>query len=82
MSEAVKKVKVKDVAKDLNISFNDVVAFLNKKGYKQVKNLMSSVDDDMMRDINARGLRKNQWNRNLTSFSRRLPSGMRVVLIF
>jgi translation initiation factor IF-2 len=53
MSEAVKKVKVKDVAKDLNISFNDVVAFLNKKGYKQVKNLMSSVDDDMMRDINA-----------------------------
>nr|MBP6672853.1 translation initiation factor IF-2 N-terminal domain-containing protein [Bacteroidota bacterium] len=53
MSEAVKKVKVKDVAKDLNISFNDVVAFLNKKGYKQVKNIMSSVDDDMMRDINA-----------------------------
>ncbi|NUN70008.1 MAG: translation initiation factor IF-2 [Bacteroidetes bacterium] len=53
MSEAVKKVKVKDVAKDLNISFNDVVAFLNKKGYKQVKNLMSSVDDDMMRDINS-----------------------------
>ncbi len=53
MSEAVKKVKVKDVAKDLNISFNDVVAFLNKKGYKQVKNIMSSVDDDMMRDINS-----------------------------
>ncbi|MEI7906459.1 MAG: translation initiation factor IF-2 [Bacteroidota bacterium] len=53
MSEAVKKVKVKDVAKDLNISFTDVVAFLNKKGYKQVKNLMSSVEEDMMRDINA-----------------------------
>lgn len=53
MSEAAKKTKVKDVAKDLNISFNDVVAFLNKKGYKQVKNLMSSVEDDMMRDINA-----------------------------
>ncbi|MFA5833072.1 MAG: translation initiation factor IF-2 [Bacteroidota bacterium] len=53
MSEAVKKVKVKDVAKDLNISFNDVVAFLNKKGHKQVKNLMSSVDDDMMRELNA-----------------------------
>ncbi|MFA6469001.1 MAG: translation initiation factor IF-2 [Bacteroidota bacterium] len=53
MSEAVKKVKVKDVAKDLNISFNDVVAFLNKKGFKQVKNLMSSVDEEMMRDINA-----------------------------
>ena len=47
-----KNIKVKDVAKDLNISFNAVVAFLNKKGYKQVKNLISSVDDDMMRDIN------------------------------
>ncbi len=53
MSEAVKKIKVKDVAKDLNISFNDVVAFLNKKGYKQVKNIMSVVDETMMRDINA-----------------------------
>jgi translation initiation factor IF-2 len=53
MSEAVKKIKVKDVAKDLNISFSDVVAFLNKKGHSSVKNLMSSVDDDMMRDINA-----------------------------
>ncbi len=53
MSEAAKKVKVKDVAKDLNISFTDVVAFLNKKGYKQVKNLMSSVDDEMLRDINS-----------------------------
>lgn len=53
MSEALKKVKVKDVAKELNISFTDVVAFLNKKGHKQVKNLMSSVDEEMMRDINA-----------------------------
>ena len=53
MSEVAKKIKVKDVAKDLNISFSDVVAFLNKKGHSSVKNLMSSVDDDMMRDINA-----------------------------
>jgi translation initiation factor IF-2 len=53
MSEAAKKIKVKDVAKDLNISFSDVVAFLNKKGHASVKNLMSSVDDDMMKDINA-----------------------------
>ncbi len=53
MSEVVKKIKVKDVAKDLNISFSDVVSFLNKKGHSSVKNLMSSVDDDMMKDINA-----------------------------
>ncbi len=53
MSEVAKKIKVKDVAKDLNISFSDVVAFLNKKGHASVKNLMSSVDDDMMKDINA-----------------------------
>jgi translation initiation factor IF-2 len=53
MSEVAKKIKVKDVAKDLNISFSDIVVFLNKKGHSSVKNLMSSVDDDMMRDINA-----------------------------
>ena len=54
MSETVsKKIKVKDVAKDLNISHNDVVTFLNKKGYPSVKTLMSSVDDDMMRDLMA-----------------------------
>ncbi|KAB2926414.1 MAG: translation initiation factor IF-2 [Bacteroidetes bacterium] len=52
MSEPVsKKIKVKDVAKDLNISHNDVIAFLNKKGHASVKNIMSSVDDEMMRDI-------------------------------
>jgi len=54
MSEVVsKKIKVKDVAKELNISHNDVVSFLNKKGYSAVKTLMSSVDDDMMRDLMA-----------------------------
>lgn len=52
MSETVsKKTKVKDVAKDLNISHNDVIAFLNKKGYSSVKTIMSSIEDDMMRDI-------------------------------
>jgi translation initiation factor IF-2 len=50
---AIKKLKVKDVAKDLNISHNDVIAFLKKKGYSSVKTIMSSVDDDMIRDINA-----------------------------
>lgn len=54
MSESVaKKVKVKDVAKDLNISHNDVISFLNKKGHASVKTLMSSVDDVMMRDLLA-----------------------------
>lgn len=48
-----KKIKVKDVAKELNISHNDVIAFLTKKGYTSVKTLMSAVDDEMMRDINA-----------------------------
>ena len=52
MSETVsKKTKVKDVAKDLNISHNDVISFLHKKGHSAVKTLMSAVDDDMMRDI-------------------------------
>src|SRR5512135_2261163 len=54
MSETVsKKIKVKDVAKDLNIGHNDVISFLNKKGYSAVKTLMSSVDDDMLRDLMA-----------------------------
>ncbi len=53
MSEVLaKKLKVKDVAKELNISYNDVIAFLTKKKY-QVKNLMSSIDDDMYRDLMA-----------------------------
>ncbi|MDD8016743.1 MAG: translation initiation factor IF-2 [Bacteroidota bacterium] len=52
MSEtATKKIKVKDVAKELNISHNDVVAFLNKKGHSSVKSLMSSLDDTMIRDL-------------------------------
>ncbi len=52
MSESVaKKIKVKDVAKELNISHNDVIAFLTKKGHSSVKTLMSSVDDAMMRDL-------------------------------
>ncbi|MBI2429293.1 MAG: translation initiation factor IF-2 [Ignavibacteriales bacterium] len=50
---AAKKIKVKDVAKDLNISHNDVIAFLTKKGHTSVKTIMSSIDDDMLRDIHA-----------------------------
>ncbi len=50
---AAKKTKVKDVAKDLNISHNDVIAFLTKKGHTSVKSIMSSVDDEMLRDIHA-----------------------------
>jgi translation initiation factor IF-2 len=54
MSETVsRKVKVKDVSKELNISHNDVIAFLNKKGHTSVKSLMSQVDDAMMRDLLA-----------------------------
>ena len=48
---SAKKIKVKDVAKELNISHNDVVSFLNKKGHTSVKSLMSTVDEIMMRDL-------------------------------
>jgi translation initiation factor IF-2 len=51
MSEtAEKKKKVHNVAKDLNLSHDTVVAFLKKKGY-EVKGIMSPVDDEMMRDL-------------------------------
>ena len=51
MSEiAEKKKKIYKVATELNLSHETVVEFLKKKGY-EVKSHMSSVDDDMMRDI-------------------------------
>ncbi|MBI5473724.1 MAG: translation initiation factor IF-2 [Ignavibacteriae bacterium] len=51
MSEiAEKKKKIYKVATELNLSHETVVEFLRKKGY-EVKSHMSSVDDDMMRDI-------------------------------
>jgi translation initiation factor IF-2 len=51
MSETVeKKKKIYNVAKDLNLSHETVVAFLKKKGH-EVKGHMSPVDDEMMRDI-------------------------------
>jgi len=51
MSEtAEKKKKIYKVATELNLSHETLVEFLRKKGHA-VKNHMSSVDDDMMRDI-------------------------------
>ena len=47
---AEKKKKVYKVATELNLSHETLVEFLRKKGH-EVKNHMSSVDDDMMRDI-------------------------------
>jgi translation initiation factor IF-2 len=51
MAETVeKKKKIYKVATELNISHETLIEFLRKKGH-EVKGHMSSVDDDMMRDI-------------------------------
>ncbi len=51
MAETVaKKKKVYKVATELNLSHETLIEFLRKKGH-EVKTHMSSVDDDMMRDI-------------------------------
>ncbi len=51
MAEIVeKKKKIYKVATELNVSHETLIEFLKKKGYT-VKNQMSSVDDQMMRDI-------------------------------
>lgn len=53
MSETIgKKIKIINLAKELNLSHNTIIEFLTKKGYK-VKGVMSIVEDDMMRDINS-----------------------------
>jgi len=51
MSETVeKKKKIYKLATELNISHETLIEFLRKKGH-EVKSHMSSVDDDMMRDV-------------------------------
>jgi translation initiation factor IF-2 len=51
MAEPVeKKKKIYKVATELNLSHETLIEFLRKKGH-EVKGHMSSVDDDMMRDI-------------------------------
>src|SRR5512140_1244535 len=51
MSETVeKKKKVYKLATELNISHETLLEFLRKKGH-EVKSHMSTVDDDMMRDV-------------------------------
>lgn len=51
MTEIVeKKKKIYKVATELNLSHETLIEFLKKKGYA-VKNQMSSVDEQMMRDI-------------------------------
>src|SRR5512135_3651135 len=47
---AEKKKKIYNVAKDLNLSHDTIIEFLKKKGHV-VKGHMSTVEDDMMRDI-------------------------------
>lgn len=47
---AEKKKKVYKVATELNLSHETLIEFLRKKGH-EVKGHMSTVDDDMMRDI-------------------------------
>jgi len=51
MSETVeKKKKIYKLATELNLSHETLIEFLRKKGH-EVKSHMSSVDEDMMRDI-------------------------------
>jgi translation initiation factor IF-2 len=51
MAETVeKRKKIYKVATELNLSHETLIEFLRKKGH-EVKNHMSSVDDDMMKDI-------------------------------
>jgi translation initiation factor IF-2 len=51
MAETVeKRKKVYKVATELNLSHETLVEFLRKKGH-EVKSHMSTLDDDMMRDI-------------------------------
>ena len=45
-----KKIKVFNLAKELNLASDTIIEFLNKKGYK-IKGLMSIVEPDMMKDI-------------------------------
>ncbi len=46
--------KIFQVAKELLVSHSEIIAFLQKSGYKAVKSHMSSVDDEMMEKILAR----------------------------
>ncbi|MBM2841213.1 MAG: infB, partial [Bacteroidetes bacterium] len=51
MAETIeKKKKIYKLATELNLSHETLVEFLRKKGH-EVKNHMSTVDEDMMRDI-------------------------------
>ncbi|MBM2845691.1 MAG: infB [Bacteroidetes bacterium] len=51
MAETVeKKKKIYKLATELNLSHETLIEFLRKKGH-EVKSHMSSVDDDMMRDV-------------------------------
>ncbi|MCX6137437.1 MAG: translation initiation factor IF-2 [Ignavibacteriales bacterium] len=45
-----KKIKIFNLAKELNLSSDTIIEFLTKKGYK-IKGLMSLVEPDMMKDI-------------------------------
>ena len=51
MTEATeKKIKIFNLAKDLNLASGTIIEFLNKKGYT-IKGPMSIVENDMMKDI-------------------------------
>lgn len=46
--------KVFQIAKELLVSHDEIIAFLQKAGYKTVKSHMSIVDDEMMEKVQAR----------------------------
>jgi translation initiation factor IF-2 len=47
---AEKKIKIYNLAKELNLSSETIIEYLEKRGYK-IKGHMSMVDSDMLRDI-------------------------------
>jgi translation initiation factor IF-2 len=44
--------RIYQIAKELNISSDELVSFLQKQGFSEVKNLMALVDDKMLEVIN------------------------------
>lgn len=46
--------KVFQIAKELLVGHAEIIAFLQKNGYKTIKTHMSSVDDEMLEKVLAR----------------------------
>src|SRR5947207_12212793 len=47
-TDKAKKVTVRTLATELNISHDTLIEFLNKKGYTAVKTIMSKIDEEAL----------------------------------